>query len=222
MGAIIKRSQYSAKQEENAKAFLKYYPNGGALMANFTISKWHDATLRESTLVNAPCITLSQVDEVYQQKGLCRTIVGMNFSALFQMGGAKGNFNDVLFYAAVDRFIAKHGIQCTMYDLILYCDAYRDTYKDKFTSNEDISDYSKQFPLYLKHKAVVQESNKPKQEEPKPTEGKKLVGQEALEYYLIKAAKRGDNLLEGGLVAVGVVSRKHAQEIMDAYAPQAF
>lgn len=109
-----------------------------------------------------------------------------------------------------------------MYDLILYCDAYRDTYKDKFTSNEDISDYSKQFPLYLKHKAVVQESNKPKQEEPKPTEGKKLVGQEALEAYLITAAKRGDNLLEGGLVAVGIVSREHASEVMKKYAPEPF
>lgn len=190
-------------------------------MANFTISKWHDATLRESSLVNAPCITLSQVDEVYQQKGLCRTIVGMNFSALFQMGGAKGNFNDVLFYAAVDRFIAKHGTQCTMYDLILYCDAYRDTYKDKFTSNEDISDYSKQFPLYLKHKAVVQESNKPKQEEPQQVE-KKLVGIEALEAYLITAAKRGDNLLQGGLVSFGIVSREHASEVMKKYAPEPF
>lgn len=189
-------------------------------MANFTISKWHDATLRESTLVNAPCITLSQVDEVYQQNGLCRTIVGMNFSALFQMGGAKGTFNDVLFYAAVDRFITKHGTQCTMYDLILFCDAYRDTYKDKFTSNEDISDYSKQFPLYLKHKAIVRDINKPRQEEPQ--QKKKVVGIEALEIYLKTAAERGDNLLEGGLVKFGVVSREHAKEVMAKYAPEPF
>lgn len=138
------------------------------------------------------------------------------------MGGAKGNFNDVLFYAAVDRFIAKHGTQCTMYDLILYCDAYRDTYKDKFTSNEDISDYSKQFPLYLKHKAVVQESNKPKQQEEPQQKEKKLVGKEALEYYLMEAAKRGDNLLEGGLVKFGVVSVEHASEVMKKYAPDPF
>lgn len=220
---IIKRAQYSAKQEENVKAFLKYYPNAAALMANFTISKWHDATTREHLLCNTPCIYLSQVDEAYQQTGLCRTIVGMNFSALFQMGGAKGNFNDTLFYAAVDRFIAKHGTQCTMYDLILYCDAYRDTYKDRFTSNEDISDYSKQFPLYLKHKAVVQDANKPKQEEPQQKKGeKKLVGIEALEAYLITAAKRGDNLLEDGLVSFGIVSREHAKEVMQKYAPEPF
>lgn len=190
-------------------------------MANFTISKWHDATAREHVLCNAPCITLSQVDEVYQQTGLCRTIVGMNFSALFQMGGAKGSFNDVLFYAAVDRFIAKHGTQCTMYDLILYCDAYRDTYKDKFTSNEDISDYSKQFVSYLKHKAIMQDANKPKQEEPQKKENE-VVGDDALELYLKTAAERGDNLLEGGLVAFGIVTRQHAQEIMAKYAPEPF
>lgn len=110
-----------------------------------------------------------------------------------------------------------------MYDLILYCDAYRDTYKDKFTSNEDISDYSKQFPLYLKHKAVVQESNKPKQEEPQHKKvEKKLVGIEALEAYLITAAKRGDNLLQGGLVSFGIVSREHASEVMKKYAPEPF
>lgn len=191
-------------------------------MANFTISKWHDATTREHLLCNTPCITLSQVDEVYQQAGLCRTIVGMNFLALFQMGGAKGTFNNVLFYAAVDRFVAKHGTQCTMYDLILYCDAYRDTYKDKFTSNEDISDYSKQFPLYLKHKAIVQDANKPKQEEPQQPKEKKVVGIEALELYLKTAAERGDNLLEGGLVSFGIVSVEHAKEVMAKYAPEPF
>ena len=203
------------------RAFLKYYPTAEALIKNFTISKWHDATANESVLVNAPCVTLSQVDEVYKQKGLCRTIVGMNFSALFQMGGAKGNFNDTLFYAAVERFIARHGTQCTMYDLILFCDAYRDTYKDRYTSNEDISDYSKKFPLYLKHKKMVEEANKPKQQEPQQ-KGKKLVGKAALEYYLKTAAARGDNLLEGGLVKCGIVSVAHAQEIMDAYAPQSY
>lgn len=190
-------------------------------MTNFTISKWHDATVREHLLCNTPCITLSQVDEVYQQAGLCRTIVGMNFLALFQMGGAKGTFNNVLFYAAVDRFIAKHGTQCTMYDLILYCDAYRDTYKDKFTSNEDISDYSKQFTLYLKHKAIVQDANKPKQEEAR-TEKNEPRGREALELFLKEAAERGDNLLEGGLVKYGGVSVAHAKEMMAKYGPKAF
>ena len=189
-------------------------------MANFTISKWHDATTKEHILVNAPCITLSQIDEVYQQQGLCRTIVGMNFSALFQMGGAKGSFNDTLFYAAVDRFIAKHGTQCTMYDLILYCDAYRDTYKDRFTSNEDISDYSKQFPLYLKHKAIISDANKPKREEHQQKE--KVVGIEALELYLNTAAERGENIANGGLVSFGIVTKEHALEVMAKYAPEPF
>lgn len=65
--------------------------------------------------------------------------------------------------------------------------------------------------------------NKPRQEEPQQKKGeKKVVGIEALEIYLKKAAERGDNLLEGGLVMFGIVSREHAKELMAKYAPEPF
>lgn len=212
----------SARQAQEAEQFLNWYPTAQKLMEYFTLARWHDATARETRLVNMPCVTLSQIDSLYNSKGLARTIVGMNFSALYQMGGGRGNFNEAFFYAAVDRFIAKHGNACTMFDLLLYCDAYRDTYKDKFTSNEDFSDYSKQFPEYLKHKALVMEAHKPQPKTETRTSNKKLVGKAALEYYLIKAAKRGDNLLECGLLAFGAITREYAQELMDKYGPQTF
>lgn len=213
----------SARQAQEAEQFLNWYPTAQKLMEYFTLARWHDATARETRLVNMPCVTLSQIDSLYNNKGLARTFVGMNFSALYQMGGGRGNFNEAFFYAAVDRFIAKHGNACTMFDLLLYCDAYRDTYKDKFTSNEDFSDYSKQFPEYLKHKALVMEAHKPQPKtEARTKEQKELVGIEAMKSYLIKAAKRGDNLLEGGLLAFGAITREYAQELMDKYGPQAF
>ena len=213
----------SARQAQEAEQFLNWYPTAQKLMEYFTLARWHDATARETRLVNMPCVTLSQIDSLYNNKGLARTIVGMNFSALYQMGGGRGNFNEAFFYAAVDRFLAKHGNACTMFDLLLYCDAYRDTYKDKFTSNEDFSDYSKQFPEYLKHKALVMEAHKQQPKtETRTKEQKELVGIEAMKSYLIKAAKRGDNLLECGPLAFGAITREYAQELMDKYAPQAF
>lgn len=213
----------SARQAQEAEQFLNWYPTAQKLMEYFTLARWHDATARETRLVNMPCVTLSQIDGLYNNKGLARTIVGMNFSALYQMGGGRGNFNEAFFYAAVDRFIAKHGNACTMFDLLLYCDAYRDTYKDKFTSNEDFSDYSKQFPEYLKHKALIMDAHKPQPKtEARTKEQKELVGIEAMKSYLIKAAKRGDNLLECGLLTFGAITREYAQELMDKYAPQAF
>lgn len=212
----------SARQAQEAEQFLNWYPTAQKLMEYFTLARWHDATARETRLVNTPCVTLSQIDSLYNNKGLARTIVGMNFSALYQMGGGRGNFNEAFFYAAVDRFIAKHGNACTMFDLLLYCDAYRDTYKDKFTSNEDFSDYSKQFTEYLKHKALIMEAHKSQPKTETRTSEKEPVGIAGLEVYLIKAAKRGDNLFESALLGLGVFTKEHAQELMDKYAPQAF
>lgn len=100
---------------------------------------------------------------------------------------------------------------------------YRSKYKSEFANSGDLSDVIRQFPKYLKYKAYLEETNKPKEEEPQQKKGeKKVVGIEALEIYLKKAAERGDNLLEGGLVKFGVVSREHAKEVMAKYAPEPF
>ena len=110
-----------------------------------------------------------------------------------------------------------------MFDLMNYMGTYRSKYKSEFANSGDLSDVIRQFPKYLKYKAYLEETNKPKQEEPQQKkEEKKLVGIEALEAYLITAAKRGDNLLQGGLVSFGIVSREHASEVMKKYAPEPF
>lgn len=189
-------------------------------MERFTLAYWASATRNETRLLNAPCITLAQVDEVYEKEGLCRTIVSMNFMALYQVGGGRGTYKEAIFHAAVDRFISKHGNACTMFDLLLYCDAYRDTYKDEFTRNEDFMDYSRQFPRYLTHKAAKLEESSSEEREQK--QGAKLVGKPALEAYLRKAAARGDNLLQGGLVAFGMVTPQHAKEVMERYGAKPF
>lgn len=212
----------SARQAQEAEQFLNWYPTAQKLMEYFTLARWHDATARETRLVNTPCVTLSQIDSLYNNKGLARTIVGMNFSALYQMGGGRGNFNEAFFYAAVDRFIAKHGNACTMFDLLLYCDAYRDTYKDKFTSNEDFSDYSKQFTEYLKHKALIMEAHMSQPKTETRTSEKEPVGIAGLEVAMIKRVKEGGNLFDSALYRLHLVTKEHAQELMDKYVPQAF
>lgn len=174
------------------------------------------------TYINYPQIHISQINEAYGDNSLDMYFAVMMFTSIYAQGNANSVCNSEVINTNASLFISQFGQQCTMFDLMNYMGTYRSKYKSEFANSGDLSDVIRQFPKYLKYKAYLEETNKPKQEEPKPTEGKKLVGQEALEYYLIKAAKRGDNLLEGGLVAVGVVSRKHAQEIMDAYAPQAF
>lgn len=121
------------------------------------------------------------------------------------------------------NFLARYGHTCTMFDLMLYMATYRNTYKPDYISNGDLSDIVKRFPEYMKHKALVMEAHKPQPKtEARTKEQKELVGIEAMKSYLRKAAERGDNLLEGGLVTFGMVTREHAKEVMDAYGPKAF
>ena len=120
-------------------------------------------------------------------------------------------------------FLARYGHVCTMYDLMLYMVTYRNTYKPDYVSNGDLSDINKRFPDYLKHKGSIMEAHKPEpQTDARTSEKRQRTGAENLEDYLIRAAKRGDNLLNSALCEIGVFTKKHAQELMDKYAPQTF
>lgn len=119
-------------------------------------------------------------------------------------------------------FLARYGHTCTMFDLMLYMATYRNTYKPDYISNGDLSDIIKRFPEYLKHKALIMEAHKPQPKtEARTSEKQQRTGAEELEKYLIRAAKRGDNLFESALLG-GVFTKEHAQELMDKYGPQAF
>lgn len=165
---------------------------------------------------------LSQVNEAYGESGLALTFVVQMFSSIYAQGNANGVCNADVLNMNANLFLSQYGNQCSMFDMLIYTGTYRSKYKSEFATSGDLSDVIKQFPKYLKHKGFVQDANKPKQQEEPQQKEKKLVGKEALEYYLRKAAERGDNLLEGGLVSFGVVSRQHAQEIMERYAPEPF
>lgn len=119
-------------------------------------------------------------------------------------------------------FLAQYGRQCTMFDYMLYMATYRSKYKPDYVSNGDLSDIIKRFPEYMKHKGNIMEAHKPQPKTETRTSEKEPVGIAGLEVYLIKAAKRGDNLFESALLGLGVFTKEHAQELMDKYAPQAF
>ncbi len=122
-----------------------------------------------------------------------------------------------------ELFLAEYGNQCSMFDYMLYMATYRSKYKPDYVSNGDLSDIIKRFPEYMKHKGNMKEAHKPQSKtEARTRNNNEPVGKEALELYLKEAAERGDNLLEGGLVAFGMVTREHAKEVMDAYGPKAF
>lgn len=171
-----------------------------------------------------PQVTLSQIDSIYQTKDLALYFAKLLFTTIYAQGNnGATNCNQEVAKMQAGLFLAEYGNQCSMFDYMLYMGTYRSKYKPDYISNGDLSDIIKRFPEYMKHKGNIMEAHKPKQEEPQQKKGeKKLVGIEALEAYLITAAKRGDNLLQGGLVSFGIVSREHASEVMKKYAPEPF
>lgn len=169
-----------------------------------------------------PQVTLSQIDSIYQTKGLAEYFATLLFTAIYAQGNGGVSCNQEVAKMQAGLFLAEYGNKCSMFDYMLYMGTYRSKYKPDYISNGDLSDIIKRFPEYMKHKGNIMEAHKPQPKTETRTSNNKPVGKEALEIYLKRAAERGDNLLEGGLVAFGMVTREHAKEVMDKYAPKPF
>lgn len=171
-----------------------------------------------------PQVTLSQIDDVYQTKDLALYFSKLLFSTIYAQGNSGStNCNQSVVNMQAGLFLAQYGKHCSMFDYMLYMGTYRSKYKPDYVSNGDLSDIIKRFPDYLKHKGSIMEAHKPEpQTDARTSEKRQRTGAENLEDYLIRAAKRGDNLLNSALCEIGVFTKKHAQELMDKYAPQTF
>lgn len=170
-----------------------------------------------------PQVLLSQIDSIYQTKDLALYFAKLLFTTIYAQGNnGATNCNQSIVNMQAGLFLAEYGNQCSMFDYMLYMATYRSKYKPDYVSNGDLSDIIKRFPEYMKHKGNIMEAHKPQPKTETRTSNNKPVGKEALEIYLKRAAERGDNLLEGGLVAFGMVTREHAKEVMEKYAPEPF
>lgn len=216
----------SIRQRNDIERFKNRWPTVDRLQNAFQAKNACKVLAKEiEAITRWPQVTLIQIDNAYNTDDLALFFVTMMFSNIYALGNGGGTCNKDFLKIEAGNFLARFGSQCTMFDLMLYLATYRSAYKPDYVSGGDLSDITKRFPDYLKHKGNVLQAYG--QKEPQDSgrtqqNGTKLVGKAALEYHLRKAAERGDNLLEGGLVTFGIVTREHAQELMDKYAPQAF
>lgn len=171
-----------------------------------------------------PQVILSQIDSIYQTKGLAEYFAKLLFTTIYAQGNnGATNCNQSIVNMQAGLFLAEYGNQCSMFDYMLYMATYRSKYKPDYVSNGDLSDIIKRFPEYMKHKGNIMEVHKPQPKtEARTSEKPQPTGENKLEVYLIRAAKRGDNLLKSALCEMGIFSKKHAQELMDKYGPQTF
>ena len=210
-------------QKTELKTFKDWWPTVQSLQTAFQPKNCCKVLANEvKAATEWPQATLNQIGVIYHNNDLAMYFVRLMYSTIYaQVNNGTINNNSVLDMEC-GNFLARYGHTCTMFDLMLYMATYRNTYKPDYISNGDLSDIAKRFPEYMKHKGNIMEAHKPQPKTEARTSNNKLVGKAALEYYLRKAAERGDNLLEGGLVTFGMVTREHAKEVMDAYGPKAF
>lgn len=212
----------SKLQKDEVARFKSWWSTLQSLYNSFQPKNCCKVLAREvEALTTWPQVTLNQVGAAYNNEGLPTYFVRLMLSTIYAYANNGAATRQDILDMEIGIFLAKYGNTCTMFDLMLYMATYSNTYRSDYASKSDISDVTKRFPDYLRHKAQVQDANKPKQDEARTEKGEPR-GREALELYLKEAAERGDNLLEGGLVKFGVVSVAHAKEMMAKYGPQAY
>ena len=211
-------------QKTELKTFKDWWPNVQSLQTAFQPKNCCKVLANEvKAATEWPQVTLNQIGVIYHNNDLSMYFVRLMYSTIYaQVNNGVINNNSVLDMEC-GIFLARYGHTCTMFDLMLYMATYRNTYKPDYVSNGDLSDIIKRFPEYMKHKALIMEAHKPQPKtEARTSEKTQPTGENKLEVYLIRAAKRGDNLLKSALCEMGIFSKKHAQELMDKYGPQAF
>lgn len=211
-------------QKTELKTFKDLWPTVQSLQTAFQPKYCCKVLANEVKVVTEwPQVALNQIGAIYHNNDLAMYFVRLMYSTIYAQANNGTINNDGVLSMECGNFLARYGHACTMYDLMLYMATYRNTYKPDYISNGDLSDIAKRFPEYMKHKGNIMEAHKPQPKtEARTSDNNEPVGKEALELYLKEAAERGDNLLKSALCEMGIFSKKHAQELMDKYAPQAF
>lgn len=170
-----------------------------------------------------PQVTLAQIDDIYQTNDLAEYFAKLLFSTIYAQGNSgTTSCNQSVVNMQAGLFLAQYGRQCTMFDYMLYMGTYRSKYKPDYVSNGDLSDIIKRFPDYLKHKASVYDAHKSQPQTETRTSEKEPVGIAGLEVAMIRRVKEVVNLFDSAWYRLHLVTKEHAQELMDKYAPQAF
>lgn len=138
------RLQLSQRQRNDLEAFRQHFDSAEKLTRVFAPAMWGAMIAKRESCITSPCITLSQIDEVYGTQGLAKQIVRNQFVGVYSMCTAKEPYNTNSLEIAADLFIAKYGKQCSLYAMMMYFGNYITEYKSSF-AQFDMQDILQQF-----------------------------------------------------------------------------
>lgn len=123
---------------------MQAFPSIEKVYTFFSPGRWHYAIEHTTECLTYPCITLNQVDGLYNAPGAATNIIKGHIIGVFGLSTAREQINAQAADLASSMFVAKYGGYCTLYDTMLYFSNYLLEFKQSFAAF-DIQDILQQF-----------------------------------------------------------------------------
>lgn len=189
--------------------FMKDYPNISFVYEAFAPSQWGKTQRMKEELAVKPCITLGQLDDLYDVPGAAKMVVKANLGGVYSLGMNREMMNQQTADMAADLFVARYGNECTMYGVMIYFSGYLMDYKGTYM-NYDVQDILLQFTKKFLPWYRVRQGKKEVKVEEVPSGP---CGLDGLMVYLRMKYNRNENLREGGLWDNGFVTEEMVTKV---------
>ena len=200
------RTTISLTAKERIEAFLKVYSDETAVMNRFVPMNWDIYVGNPQECIVKPCIFMREVDKVYKRKGLAKKILRNNFAGVYSMNPTRDGFPEEGVNLAAAQMVAKYGGEMTLYSMMAFFGNYSE-YREslRFDPMDIVNQYYKKFLPWWRSLLSHTEPEKPA-----PTG--RPTGIEGLRAYLRRAVRDGDDLRQGGLYMLKVITDKDIRQ----------
>ncbi len=179
---------------------MKAFPSIEKVYSFFCPGRWEYAIRHTNECLAFPCITLSQVDSLYDTLGAATNIVKGHIVGIFGLSTAREQINEQAANLAAEMFVAKYGGYCTLYDTMLYFANYLLEFKQSFSAF-DIQDILQQFSK--KYLPWRRQRVRPEEDQQQQTKGITLA---EMVYKWVADGRTDDDFREGGLYQSGIIT----------------
>lgn len=212
------RSNLSKESWDDVIKFKKQFPTVINVYNFFCFKNVAYAVEHEYDCVTKPCISLSDVDNVYESKGIAQTIVRNLIVGVYLMGAAHEQMREDVVNNAASLFVSKYGHYCTLYGIMLYFGYYVTEYKTTFLQF-DVQDillqFGKKFLPWWQKRSGRECNNEDCAEN-------EICGKEALYNYIMRKIEKGDELKTGSLYKCGLITDDMIDEVKEKLKSKCF
>lgn len=199
-----------SRQAVAVEAFLADFPTIDSVRAFFTPTNWPTAIKYTTQMMARPCISLAQVDEVYDADGAALQIVQGQFVGIFNISSSRDQYPTKSANFAAKLFLAKYGGFCSMFDMMIFFANYPLEYKETY-SQFDAQDILKQFgKKYIPFKRSRSQNQQEEQQQDADTYNAVKPGE--LVFLWLAEGRTEEDIRSGDLYRNKIITEKMIKE----------